>query len=174
MKALKIIGAVLLALVLIFFIVGIFLPKSTYFEESKVIATDPVAAFTQVNDLHNWENWSPWSEMDPDVKITYTGPEEGEGSSYSWDGPVTGKGTLTILKSVPYKNVHFELEFDGQGKSEGGFNFEGVSGGTKVIWYMEMDDLKYPMQRWFGLMMPAMMRKDFRHGLDNIQKVLMN
>ncbi len=161
-------------LVLLFFITGIFLPRDMYFEESKVISSDPVSAYTQVNNLHNWANWSPWAEMDPGMKITYYGPAEGEGSAYSWDGPVSGQGKLTILKNNPYKNVHFELEFTGQGSSEGGFNFEGVSGGTKVSWYMEMHDLKYPFQRWFGLMMPSMMKQDFRHGLDNMQKVLMN
>ncbi len=174
MKVLKIIGIILLSLVLVFFIVGIFLPKNVYFEETKVIPTDPVAAYTQVNDLRNWEKWSPWSEMDPDMKVTFHGPSEGEGASYSWEGPVVGTGTLTILKNKPYQNVHFLLDFAEQGKSEGGFNFEGVSGGTKVSWYMEMHDMKYPMERWFGLLMPSMMRKDFRHGLDNLQNVLMN
>ncbi len=112
--------------------------------------------------------------MDPGMKLTYSGPAEGMGSAYSWEGPVTGTGKLTILSSNPYNNVHFSLEFDGKGTSEGGFNFEGVSGGTRVSWYMEMTDLKYPFQRWFGLMMPGMMKKDFRHGLDNMEKVLLN
>lgn len=174
MKALKISGFVVLGLALIFFVGALILPGNMYFEESKVIPTDPVAAYTQVNDLHNWENWSPWAEMDPEMEVVYDGPEQGEGASYSWEGPVAGNGKLTILNSSPYQNVHFEIIFTGQGKSEGGFNFEGVSGGTKVSWYMEMRNLKYPLERWYGLMMPAMMKKDFQRGLDNIQKVLMN
>ncbi len=60
MKTLKIIGTIVLGLVLIFFVAGIFLPKKVYFEESKVIPVDPVAAYPQVNNLHNWERWSPW------------------------------------------------------------------------------------------------------------------
>ena len=174
MKALKTIGTILIMIVLLFFITAMFLPRETYFEESRVIRTDPVTAYSAVNDLHNWEKWSPWIEMDPKVKIYYIGSGQGQGAGYHWDGPVTGKGKLTILKSNPYKNVHFSLEFSGQGTSEGGFNFEGVPGGTRVSWYMEMHNLKYPFQRWIGIFMPPMMRKDFRHGLDNMQRVLMN
>lgn len=174
MKALKIIGIALLGLALVFFVGAIFLPSNTYFEESKIITADPVAAYTQVNNLHNWEKWSPWAEMDPGMKIVYDGPESGAGASYSWEGPVTGSGTLTILSSSPYQNIHFELNFTGQGTSEGGFNFEGVSQGTRISWYMEMKGLKYPLERWYGIMMPAMMRKDFQKGLDNIEKVLVN
>jgi hypothetical protein len=174
MKALKIIGYIIIGIIAVFLVVAIFLPGDVYMEESEVIPADPVAVFTQVNDLHNWEKWSPWAEMDPEMAVTYNGAEEGEGAAYSWEGPKAGAGTLTILRSDPYENVHFQLEFEGSGTSEGGFNFNSVNDGTNVTWYMHMEDLKYPVGRWMGVIMQPMLKQDFRKGLENMEKVLVN
>jgi len=172
MKALKIIGVIVFALLLILLVGGLLLPKKIYFEETRVIHSDPVAAFGQVNDLHYWEKWLPWFEMDPKTSITYTGPETGEGATFHWDGPVSGRGDLTILESEPYERVHYAIDFYEQGASEGGFYFEPVEMGTEVSWYMQMDSLSYPFERWMGMLMPMMMKKDFQQGLENIDKVL--
>jgi hypothetical protein len=40
-------------------------------------------AFAQVNDLRNWEAWSPWAKLDPAAKQTYAGPTAGVGASFS-------------------------------------------------------------------------------------------
>ena len=36
-------------------------------------------------------SWMPWSESDPNVKTTYSGPEEGVGSTSSWNGYVANE-----------------------------------------------------------------------------------
>ena len=30
--------------------------------------------------------WSPWEDLDPDLKRTYTGPDKGVGAHYAWSG----------------------------------------------------------------------------------------
>ena len=108
MKVLKVLSYIIIGLIAVFLIVPLFLSPDVYFEESETMPVDPVAAFTQVNDLHNWEKWSPWAEMDPKMDVTYIGNETGEGAAYKWEGPVAGKGRLTILKSEPYDTCTFQ------------------------------------------------------------------
>ena len=70
--------------------------------------------------------------------------------------------------------VHFRLEFQERGTSLGGFKFQPVDEGTKVTWYMQLHDLKYPVGRWLGAFMPSMMKQDFHKGLENMENVLVN
>ena len=41
---------------------------------------------SHLNDFREWQKWSPWEGVDPDLRRTYTGPEQGVGSHYGWAG----------------------------------------------------------------------------------------
>jgi len=41
--------------------------------------------------------WNPFLEADPEIKITYTGPESGKGARYEWTGnSKVGQGSIEI------------------------------------------------------------------------------
>lgn len=37
-----------------------------------------------IEDLHAWESWSPWQELDPAMQQTYSGAERGIGAKMAW------------------------------------------------------------------------------------------
>lgn len=68
--------------------------------------------FAQVNNLHNWESWSPWAKIDPKALNSYSGPDAGVGASFSWAGNQdVGEGRMTIIESKPNELIRFRMEF---------------------------------------------------------------
>jgi len=170
MKALKIIGIVLLVLVALFLIVATFLPSKLEITESMVINKPASLIYKQVNNFQNWTAWSPWQEMDPEMKSTYEGPKEGVGAKTIWTSKKSGNGSMTILESVPYSKVISALEIGMAGASNS-FEFKEQKGGTEVTWGVNMPKLSYPVERFAGLMMPAMMKPIFDKGLNNLKQL---
>ena len=102
----------LLALIVVFVIVVTLQPAEFSIARSTTIAAPPAAVFPHVNDLHQWEKWSPWEKIDPTMKRTFEGPATGTGSSYIWAGnDEIGEGRMTITESRPDEHVRIKLEF---------------------------------------------------------------
>lgn len=79
---------------------------------SATITAPPTAVFGYVNDLHQFQIWSPWAKMDPAAKTTFEGPPAGTGAAFSWSGNNrVGQGRMTVVESRPGEVVRFKLEF---------------------------------------------------------------
>jgi uncharacterized protein YndB with AHSA1/START domain len=95
--------------------------------------------FPLVNNLHNWEGWSPWAKLDPAAKNTYAGPEEGVGATFAWQGNnQVGAGSMTITDSQPSERLHIRLDFLKPFKNTNAveFTFTPEGGQTVVSWTM--------------------------------------
>ena len=57
-----------------------FQPDDYRLTRQTVIAAPAAAVFAQVNDLRKWDDWSPWAKLDPDAKVTFSGPQSGAGA----------------------------------------------------------------------------------------------
>jgi len=86
MKLFKWIGLPLIALVGIYLLLCWLGPATFDTVRSTKIDAPKNVAFNIVNDLNNWEKWSPWMDKDPEIKITYSDQKAGVGSSYTWSG----------------------------------------------------------------------------------------
>ena len=76
------------------------------------IQAAPERVFSFFNSARRTESWMPWSAMDPQMKMSYSGPEEGVGSKASWDSPgKMGTGSSTIVESVENRSVKVDLEY---------------------------------------------------------------
>jgi hypothetical protein len=129
----------LAVLVLGFVVVVALQPSDFRVGRSTNIAAPQAEAFAQVNDLHKWDAWSPWAKLDPDAKISFEGPESGEGAAMSWSGnDKVGEGKMTVVESRPDEAVTLKVDFvkpfEGTSTSEFGFKPEGD--GTAVAWTM--------------------------------------
>ena len=92
--------ATLAVLLVVFLIVASRQPDTFRVERAAMIAAPPATVFAQVDDLHNWRNWSPWQELDPNMTQTYTGPRSGAGASMAWSGnSKAGQGRMTVVES---------------------------------------------------------------------------
>jgi len=68
--------------------------------------------FPYLNNSKLAEQWGPWREIDPQARMTYSGPDAGVGSRASWDGgKQLGTGSATIVESVPNQRVGIKLEY---------------------------------------------------------------
>jgi hypothetical protein len=55
-------------------------------ERSTEIEAPPEHVYEQVVDFHRWTTWSPWEDLDPELRRTYSGPDAGVGATYAWQG----------------------------------------------------------------------------------------
>lgn len=107
-------GIVVLIIVLIaVFLVMVMLQPAHYqIERSATINAPAPVVFAQVNDFHKWNAWSPWANLDPNMKTTFEGQASGVGAMYSWTGNSdVGEGKMTIIDSRPGELVRIQLEF---------------------------------------------------------------
>jgi effector-binding domain-containing protein len=175
MRSLKIIGVVLMVLIGLPLLISLFLPAKVTVKRIKIIKATPSQLFTQVNKLKNWEKWSPWHSIDPNIKLKYNDISEGEGASYSWSSAHenVGNGKVTITESSPYDSIKIDMDFIENGKASGRYYFEKQKDSVKVTWMMD-SDLPNPLMKWFGLFMDSFVGPDFEKGLDNLERLASN
>jgi effector-binding domain-containing protein len=168
MKILKTIGLSILGLLVVLLLIGFFLPANSHVERSLIIQAAPSLVFEQVNTLKNWEKWSPWQSMDPEMELTYGEIASGTGAWYSWKGPKSGEGKLTITSNEPYKKVSSDLDFGEMGVAKCDYLFEPAEGGTKMTWIFDSELGGNPISRWMGLIMKGMLETQFDDGMKKI------
>jgi len=174
MKWFKHIVPGLVIVVALLAVIGFLLPGSYRVERSQTIAAKPDAAFTIVNNLKTWPEWTAWTVARfPDMKIEFSGPGSGAGATYQWSGKSSGSGKLQITKAEAAQLIVYDLDFE-QGKhvSKGEISFAPEGDAVKVKWVNYGELGGNPMNRWFGLRMDSMMGPDLQAGLDNLKKKL--
>jgi hypothetical protein len=107
---------------------------------STTIQAPPTAVHALINDFHEWVAWSPWEGVDPDLKRTYTGPEQGVGASYAWTGNrKAGQGSMQITGSTD-NEIRIRLDFIKPFKASNDVTFTLAPGSTAtttdVTWRM--------------------------------------
>lgn len=115
-------------------------PDEFRYTRSATMAATPEQVFGYINNQRKWQEWSPWARMDPNMKVTYDGPEEGTGSVASWDGNRdVGKGISTLTQNRRPEFVQFRLEFLEPMKATHTSEFtltDNGNGQTTVSWSM--------------------------------------
>lgn len=166
---------IILAVIVVFLIVVATRPDDFRVTRSATLDAQLAAVFAQVNDFHNWQDWSPWAKLDPNIKNTYEGPSAGKGAIFSWVGnKKVGEGRMTILESRPNELVQIKLEFLKPFKSTNTaeFTFKPEGNQTRINW-----DMYGPcnfMSKLFTVFMSydKMIGPDFERGLGNLKNVV--
>ena len=129
------------------------------------IDSDPNSVFDKVSDFSTWTTWSPWLCAEPDAKVTVSENSNSVGSSYAWEGEITGSGELEHLRLEPGRFIEDEIRFLKPWKSisKVGFQFEPAQNGTKVTWTMD-GSLPWFMF-WMLPMMEPFIGMDYDRGL---------
>lgn len=164
-----------LALLAVLFVIIVSLrPADFRIARSIMISAPPERAFEQVNDLHKWQEMSPYAPLDPAAKYTFEGPPAGTGASLAWAGNnCVGQGKMTITESQPHELVRMELAFLKPMKATHTveFAFEEVGDQTKATWSM-FGQSKF-MCKAIGLFMnmDKMCGTQFEAGLANMKRI---
>ena len=143
--------------------------KTYEMEESVVINVPMSLAKEQTTHWDNFQVWSPWSKLDPEMKVTYSGSLGQVGSKYSWEGNKdAGSGTQEIVAIEGDKyivDLHFMEPFESKATTY--FDFATADGGTQVTWGMT-GEMAWPMNIMKGMLVKSI-RKDYQEGLENLK-----
>lgn len=125
-----------------------------------------------VDDLREWERWSPWEHLDPSMSHDYSGPQRGVGARHHWVGNKdAGEGEMLITDSGP-DGVSLDLTFVKPWKAQNAVRIDlAESGaGTRATW--TMTGRQNPLMKvMFAVMrMDNRLGKDFERGLAQLKE----
>jgi uncharacterized protein YndB with AHSA1/START domain len=87
-------------------------PDSFRIQRSTTIKAPPEKIFPLINDFEGWRAWSPWENLDPALKRSYSGPKSGKGAVYAWEGNNdVGHGRMEIDESSAPSRIVIKLDF---------------------------------------------------------------
>ncbi len=87
-------------------------PDTFRVERSIRIEASAETIFPHINNLHQWEAWSPWEKVDPGVQRSYSGADSGPGAVYAWQGNnKVGQGRMEITATTPPQRVLMKIDF---------------------------------------------------------------
>lgn len=146
-------------------------PDSFRLERSIVVEAPPARVFPLIADFHRWTEWSPWENVDADLKRTYSGSVQGRGAVYEWLGKKTGQGRMEIVEAAEPSLVKIKLDFlkPFEAHNTAEFRLEPVGDGTRVHWAMfgPSNLLTKVIHLFFS--MDRMVGKQFEQGLANLK-----
>ncbi|MFL0809306.1 MAG: dienelactone hydrolase family protein [Agarilytica sp.] len=172
MRAFKVIVAIVVAIPVLFFLVGSFLPEKSHMERSAIIDADVATVFYLVSEHKQFQRWSPWAEFDPDMLVEYSGPVIGVGSSMAWSGnEKVGQGTSTVIEYSPNARVVLHMEFGARGGADATFSLESTEGNkTKVTWSLGTQN-DFILTKYFGLFLDSMIGRHYERGLQRLNDI---
>src|SRR6185312_11218435 len=99
-----------------------------------------------------------WKLRDPQLAITYGGPEEGKGALIQWTSQKPSIGTGNMQISDSNLNRSFEIAPSGSG--------------SKITWSFGYDTGSSPLKRWKALMLDGFIGSEYRAGLDWLKETV--
>jgi hypothetical protein len=130
--------------------------------------------FDLIADFHRWSAWSPYEKLDPAMKKTFSGADNGKGAIYAWAGnSKAGEGRMEIVDAVSPSQIRIKLDFlkPFEGHNIAEFFLEAKGASTEITWAMHG-----PQPYMFKVMsvffsMDSMVGKDFAAGLTNLKAI---
>ena len=167
-----IVGGLVVALIAL---VGVtfLLPRAVHVERTIVVDRPAATVYPYVASLKRASEWSPWMELDPGVKVTYSGFEQGVGAKMSWSGnDKVGSGTQTITQTTLNRKVASDLEFGGRGSAKAAVTLTTTEHGTQVVWTLDTDLGNNPIARIVGLSLDKKIGADYERGLAKLKALV--
>ncbi|MGL4490201.1 MAG: SRPBCC family protein [Rhizobiaceae bacterium] len=167
-------AAILLLLIYVWF-----KPNTFRLERSIVINAPSEKVYSHLADFRKWLDWSPWEGLDPDLKRSYSGPTEGVGATYAWEGnKKVGAGRMQLTKADPQTGISLTLDFFRPFKASNitdiAFSPDPDGGGTRVSWAMLGPQPFMGRLMTTFVSMDKMVGKDFEKGLAQLKAVSEN
>jgi uncharacterized protein YndB with AHSA1/START domain len=171
---LKKIAIALIVLVLIVLGIAAMQPNSFQVTRSATIKAPPEKIVPLISDFHNWASWSPWENLDPAMKRTFSGAAKDKGAVYAWEGnDKVGAGRMEILDVVQPTKVDIKLDFLRPFESHclTVFTLEPKGDSTTVTWTMSGPSAFITKLMGLVASMDSMVGKDFEAGLASMKTV---
>ncbi|AWL12192.1 hypothetical protein HMF8227_01719 [Saliniradius amylolyticus] len=162
-------------ILVVFFGAGFLLPGDFKVERQVIIEAPADEIYPMVVDLRQWQRWGVWFKRDPDMKISYSGSEQGVGMISRWKSETEGNGEMEVIAAEPNKRLVYKLRFPELDMgSTGEVVLRPTDQGTRVTWMDYGNVGVNPVNRYFALMMDSLVGPDFESGLQNLKKLAEN
>ena len=174
MKLLKKIFIGLVLLLVVLTLVSFLLPQKQHVERNIEISASAEKIYPYLANPKLFSQWSPWSQLDPDMKVQFNGTELGKGAGMSWQSEQSnvGSGSWEIINAVENESLDVAMDFGDQGTATSFFRLQPKDGKTQVTWGFDTDAGMNPMMRWFGLLMDKMVGSEYAKGLGTLKKLV--
>jgi effector-binding domain-containing protein len=167
---LKRILVIIVAVLIVIAIVGVLLPRRASVARSIAIARPASLVYATVNSFQLFPAWSPWQNLDPNMRQTTEGPRDGIGAKLVWSGnDKVGSGSQVITASTPNQSVASDVDFGKMGVAKSTLLMVQDGPATQVTWTLDIDLGANPISRYFGLAMDRMIGKDYESGLRRLK-----
>src|SRR3982750_884831 len=113
-------------------------PNPFRVQRSSRIPAPPKVIASHIDDFREWAAWSPYEKLDPAMQRTFSGPTNGVGSVYEWNGNnKAGAGRMEIVEDTPGR-VAFKLDLPRpmRANNASAFDLASEGGQTNVTWSM--------------------------------------
>ena len=147
-------------------------PNTFRIERNAGIKATPEKILALLEDFREWRKWSPWEELDPNLKRTYSGAEKGVGAVYAWEGNnKAGHGRMEILEASP-RRVRIKLDFLKPFKASNTAEFTLTPAGENTTVNWAMYGAQPFMVKLMGIFMDMekMVGPDFEKGLAKMKR----
>jgi hypothetical protein len=171
---LKAVGIVVVVAVIAVRCIAATKPPTFHVERSTTIAATPEKIALFLNDFHNWQQWSPWANLDSHMLQTYSGSSRGQGAVYEWQGNrKVGKGRMEILAAQPtMTSIKLDFLSPFQSHNTSDFILQPEGSATRVTWTMDGPNTYMSKLMSTFVSMDKMVGRDFEHGLANRKAVI--
>lgn len=175
MKILKKIAIVILALIVIYVVLGLIGPSGYKITRSIKIGAPIEVVFDQTSLYKNWAAWSPWAKLDANAKYSIENDNQKTGATMSWVGDPESVGTGGMVTSQIEKNkkFYYDLTFKVpfEMTSHGGFNYTEEGDSVLLEWFDsgEFEFMARPMMLFMDL--EAELGPEFEKGLADIKSI---
>lgn len=159
--------------VIIVLVLALGQPDDFQVQRQIAIAAPASAIYPNLDDFHRWQTWSPWEQIEPSMKKTYSGPASGTGAKYRWDGAEVGSGNMTVTESKPNEHLQIRLEFEKPFAAVNTtvFDLKPHDSATQVSWVMTGRNNFVSKIMCVFADMDTMIGKDFEAGLNALKQV---
>jgi len=149
-------------------------PDSLHVERVTIIKAPPEKIFPLINDFHHWSSWSPYENVDPAMKRSYSGAANGTGAVYEWEGNMQiGQGRMEITDASQPSSVTIKMDFIKplEGHDIARFTLVPEGEATTVTW--TMDGPSRYVGKLIGVFvnMDTMIGDQFDTGLANLKAI---
>jgi hypothetical protein len=168
----------LLIVVVVFVVIGLFLPSKRFYTYS-IETNRPMAT---VNDLFNgfsrFTDWNPLLRYDKNATKEITGPAMGPGAKFSYSSrdKTIGSGSWEIIESIPGEKVKYRLTGPTRGKDKSmTIKFERTGQKKQNIKITQEYRVDYGWDlvgRYAGLYVNRNIGDDVKRGLDKFSALL--
>lgn len=173
-EAIVIIAIVLAVAIAAVLILAATKPDVFRVQRAITVKAPPDAIFALINDFHQWRNWSPYEDRDPNLQRSYGGAANGKGAVYAWEGNKNvGSGRMEILEASTPAKIVIKLDFFSPFEAHNTAEFTMLPQGdaTHVTWLMHgpAPFMNKVMQVFMNL--DKMIGRDFEVGLANLKRL---